>query len=234
MPRHHILIVEDELDIAGLIKHTLERSGDAEAQIVASGDAALKAVTERAPDLIILDLNLPVIGGLEVCRIMRERADMPLVPIIMLTARTSEDDRVAGLEHGADDYVTKPFSLRELSARVRAALRRGTGGSRRDRAATSQGSYTGERLTADFEAVAIAVDGAPVRLTRREFELLRYLVQNKNRVVSRDRLLERVWGYERFVETRSVDVHVGRLRTKLRTAGRQIETVIGLGYRFVD
>ena len=234
MPRHRILIVEDEHDIAGLIKHTLERSGDAEAQIVGSGDAALKAVTERAPDLIILDLNLPVIGGLEVCRILRSRADVPHVPIIMLTARTSEDDRVAGLEHGADDYVTKPFSLRELSARVRAALRRGTPDDRRDRSPHAQSSYSGDRLMADFEAVAIAVDGTAVRLTRREFELLRYLVQNKNRVVSRDRLLERVWGYERFVETRSVDVHVGRLRTKLRSAGRQIETVIGLGYRFVD
>jgi DNA-binding response OmpR family regulator len=234
MPRHRILIVEDEHDIAGLIKHTLERSGEAEAQIVGSGDAALKAVTDRAPDLIILDLNLPVIGGLEVCRILRSRADVPHVPIIMLTARTTEDDRVSGLEQGADDYVTKPFSLRELSARVRAALRRGTPDDRHDRAAHTQGSYSGDRLIADFEAVAIAVDGTPVRLTRREFELLRYLVQNKNRVVSRDRLLERVWGYERFVETRSVDVHVGRLRTKLRTAGRQIETVIGLGYRFVD
>jgi two-component system, OmpR family, alkaline phosphatase synthesis response regulator PhoP len=234
MARHRILIVEDETDIAGLIKHTLERSGEAEAQIVGSGDAALKAVTDRAPDLIILDLNLPVIGGLEVCRILRSRADVPHVPIIMLTARTTEDDRVTGLEHGADDYVTKPFSLRELSARVRAALRRGIAGERHDRTPHTQGSYSGERLMADFEAVAIAVDGAPVRLTRREFELLRYLVQNKNRVVSRDRLLERVWGYERFVETRSVDVHVGRLRTKLRTAGRQIETVIGLGYRFVD
>jgi len=234
MARHRILIVEDEHDIAGLIKHTLERGGDAEAQIVGSGDAALKAVTERAPDLIILDLNLPVVGGLEVCRILRSRADVPHVPIIMLTARTSEDDRVAGLEHGADDYVTKPFSLRELSARVRAALRRGVPDDRRDRSPHAQSNYSGDRLMADFEAVAIAVDGTPVRLTRREFELLRYLVQNKNRVVSRDRLLERVWGYERFVETRSVDVHVGRLRTKLRTAGRQIETVIGLGYRFVD
>jgi len=232
MARHHILIVEDEQDIASLIKHTLERSGDADAQIVASGDAALTAVSKRAPDLIILDLNLPVISGLEVCRIIRARADVPNVPIIMLTARTTEDDLVSGFENGADDYVTKPFSLRELSARVRAALRRGASGEPRQ--PRPHGTYTGERLTADFEAVSIAVDGAPVRLTRREFELLRYLVQNKNRVVSRDRLLERVWGYERFVETRSVDVHVGRLRTKLRDAGRQIETVIGLGYRFVD
>ena len=115
MPRHRVLIVEDEQDIAGLIKHTLERGGEAEAQIVGSGDAALKAISERPPDLVILDLNLPVVGGLEVCRILRSRADMPHVPIIMLTARTSEDDRVSGLEHGADDYVTKPFSLRELT-----------------------------------------------------------------------------------------------------------------------
>ena len=229
MAKHRVLIVEDEQDIAGVIKHTLERGGETEAQIVGSGDAAIRAVTDRPPDVIILDLNLPVVSGLDVCRILRARADVPRVPIIMLTARTSEDDRVAGLEQGADDYLTKPFSLRELSARVRAALRRNQTGD--DRRASS---YQGALLAADFDAVAIAVEGAPVRLTRREFELLRYLVQNKNRVVSRDRLLERVWGYDRLVETRSVDVHVGRLRSKLRTAGRQIETVVGLGYRFVD
>src|SRR6478672_3430580 len=193
MPRHKVLIVEDEHDIAGLIKHTLERGGDADAEIVSSGDAALAAVTEQPPDLIILDLNLPVISGLDVCRILRSRADVPHVPIIMLTARTSEDDRVAGLEHGADDYVTKPFSLRELTARVRAVLRRG-----RSDAAAPPAVYRGTHLTADFDAVAIAVYGKPVRLTRREFELLRFLVENRNRVISRDRLLERVWGYERM------------------------------------
>jgi len=230
MPRPRVLIVEDEHDIAGLIKLTLERSGDADAEVVTSGDEALKAVTNRPPDLVILDLNLPVVSGLDVCRIIRSRSDAKHLPIIMLTARTTEDDRVAGLDHGADDYVTKPFSLRELSARVRAVLRRGApGGDPRPHM-----SYQGEHLAADFEAVAVSVDGEPIRLTRREFELLQYLVQNKNRVVSRDRLLERVWGYERLVETRSVDVHVGRLRGKLRAAGRQIETVIGLGYRFVD
>jgi len=229
MARHRVLIVEDEPDIAGLIKHTLERGGDAEAEIVGAGDAALKSATERPPDLIILDLNLPVISGIEVCRILRSRTDVPRMPIIMLTARTSEDDRVTGLDHGADDYVTKPFSLRELSARVRAVLRRGQNAEDRRPA-----GYKGTHLIADFDAVAVSVDGEPIRLTRREFELLRYLVQNKNRVVSRDRLLERVWGYERMVETRSVDVHVGRLRGKLRTAGSQIETVVGLGYRFVD
>ena len=223
------MIVEDEQDIAGLIKHTLERSGSADAEIVGSGDAALKAVADSPPDLIILDLNLPVLSGTEVCRILRSRPEVRHVPIIMLTARTSENDRVAGLELGADDYVTKPFSLRELTARVRAVLRRGVTVEEKGPA-----GYQGTHLNADFDAVAIAVDGTAIRLTRREFELLRYLVQNRNRVISRDRLLERVWGYDRLVETRSVDVHVGRLRNKLGTAGRQIETVVGLGYRFVE
>ena len=229
MQKHRVLIVEDEQDIAGLIKHTLERGGGAEAEIVGSGDAALKAVGMRPPDLIILDLNLPVLSGLEVCRVLRSRADARHLPIIMLTAKSSESDRVAGLELGADDYVTKPFSLRELNARVRAVLRRSAPVDERPAAI-----YQGTHLTADFDAVAVSVDGDGVRLTRREFELLRYLVQNKNRVVSRDRLLERVWGYDRLVETRSVDVHVGRLRSKLGTAGRQIETVVGLGYRLID
>jgi DNA-binding response OmpR family regulator len=229
MTKNHVLIVEDEQDLAGLIKHTLERGGQAEAAIVRSGDEALKMVADQLPDLIILDLNLPVLSGSEVCRILRSRADTRHVPIIMVTARTDENDRVSGLELGADDYVTKPFSLRELSARVRAVLRRSA--SVQDRPSSG---YQGTHLNADFEAVAVAVDGGPIRLTRREFELLRFLVQNRNRVISRDRLLERVWGYDRLVETRSVDVHVGRLRSKLGTAGRQIETVVGLGYRFVD
>ncbi len=229
MPKSRVLIVEDEQDIAGLIKHTLERSGEAEAEIVGSGDAALQAVAADPPDLMILDLNIPVVSGIEVCRILRARTNTKPLPIIMLTARGGEDDRVAGLELGADDYVTKPFSPRELTARVKAVMRRTAKTEERETA-----SYRGVALFADFDAVSVAVHDMPVRLTRREFELLRYLVLNKNRVVSRDRLLERVWGYDRLVETRSVDVHVGRLRGKLGDAGRQIETVVGLGYRFID
>ena len=231
MPKHRVLIVEDEHDIAGLIKHTLERSGDADAEVVHSGDAALKAVAANPPDLVILDLNLPVLSGQEVCRILRSRSDARHVPIIMLTARAGENDRVTGLDGGADDYITKPFRLRELAARVRAVLRRSA---TMDDGHAPTPEYRGVHITADFDAVSVAVDGQSVRLTRREFELLRYLVQNKNRVVSRDRLLERVWGYDRLVETRSVDVHVGRLRGKLGDAGTQIETVVGLGYRFID
>ena len=225
-----MLVVEDEQDIAQLIKHTLEKSGEIQADIVGSGDEALKSVAHEAPDLVVLDLNLPVLSGLEVCRILRTRPDTAHVPIIMLTARTSENDRVIGLEIGADDYISKPFSLRELTARVRAVLRRIAS----ERGGAPPFVYQGKHLLADFDAVAVSVDGQQVRLTRREFDLLRFLVENRNRVLSRDRLLERVWGYEHSVETRSVDVHVGRLRGKLRTAGRQIETVVGLGYRFVE
>ena len=233
--RTHVLVVDDEQDIAGLIKHTLEKGGELEVELVATGDAALKAVTERTPDLIVLDLNLPVLSGLEVCRILRSRTATARVPIIMLTARTSESDRVTGLDVGADDYITKPFSLRELAARVRAVLRRGHPKATNGNGETATAFvYRGKHLLADFDAVAVSVDGVSVRLTRREFELLRYLVENRNRVLSRDRLLERVWGYDRLVETRSVDVHVGRLRGKLGVAGRQIETVVGLGYRFVE
>jgi two-component system, OmpR family, alkaline phosphatase synthesis response regulator PhoP len=227
LPR--ILIVEDEQDIALLIKHALDRSGEMTSEIVFSGDVALRRITEQPPDLVVLDLNLPVVSGTEVCRILRARPATASIPVIMLTARTSEADRVAGLDLGADDYVTKPFSLRELAARVRAVLRRK--GQAQPAAAAV---YRGAHLVADFDAVSIAVDGEPVRLTRREFELLRFLVENRNRVLSRDRLLERVWGYDRFIETRSVDVHVGRLRAKLAAAGAQIETVVGLGYRFVE
>lgn len=224
-----MLVVEDEHDIAGLIKHTLERGGDASVEIASSGDQALKFATEQPPDLIILDLNLPVLGGLEVCRLLRTRPGTAKTRIIMLTARTTESDRVLGLDAGADDYITKPFSPRELAARMRAVMRRG----RPDEAGPPP-IYRGEHLVADFDAVSISVDGEQIRLTRREFELLRYLVENRNRVLSRDRLLERVWGYDRLVETRSIDVHVGRLRGKLGAAGKQIETVVGLGYRFIE
>jgi two-component system, OmpR family, alkaline phosphatase synthesis response regulator PhoP len=225
-----ILVVEDEQDIGGLIKHALERDTAMGVSIVGTGDSALKAVVDDPPDLIILDLNLPVLSGFEVCRILRSRPATRHIPIIMVTARTSEVDRISGLDLGADDYVTKPFSPRELAARVRAVLRRRQQNASPDTIST----YRGRHLVADFDAVAISVDGRSVRLTRREYELLKCLVENRNRVLSRDRLLERVWGYDRLIETRSVDVHIGRLRGKLGTAGDQIETVVGLGYRFVE
>ena len=227
-----MLVVEDEPDVANLIKHTLEQTQGIRVDLVSSGDAALKAAAERRPDLVILDLNLPVLSGIEVCRILRMRPGTERVPIIMLTARATENDRVIGLDVGADDYMSKPFSPRELAARVRAVLRRGTGNGEGQAAAST--IYRGARLHADFDAVAVSVDGASVRLTRREFDLLRHLIDHRNRVQSRDRLLERVWGYDAAAETRAVDVHIGRLRAKLGAAGRQIETVVGLGYRFIE
>ena len=230
LSKTRVLIVEDEPDIAGLMKHALERGGEMDVEIVNTGAAALKCVMEEPPGLVLLDLNLPFIDGLEVCRLLRGRPSSAAIPIIMVTARTGESDRVSGLELGADDYVTKPFSLRELVARVRAVLRRPPPVSGNDRNL----GYERGRLAIDFEAVSVRVSGSPVRLTKREFELLRFLVENRNRVLSRDRLLERVWGLDRQVETRSVDVHVGRLRAKLGSAGRQIETAVGLGYRFVE
>ena len=224
------MVVEDEIDVANLVKHALERGGDANVEIVGSGAAALQAVSKTSPDLLILDLNLPGLDGTEVCRILRSRPGSSQLPIIMLTARTDESERVLGLDLGADDYITKPFSPRELAARVRAVLRRKSGAAQ----AAAMSLYKGAHLIADFDAVSVTVDGDPIRLTRREFDLLRCLVENRNRVLTRDRLLVRVWGYDQSIETRSVDVHVGRLRSKLGTAGRQIETVVGLGYRFVE
>jgi two-component system phosphate regulon response regulator PhoB len=225
-----IMVVEDEIDVANLVKHALERGGDASVEIVGSGAAALQSVSKMPPDLLILDLNLPGLDGTEVCRILRSRPASSQLPIIMLTARTDESERVLGLDLGADDYITKPFSPRELAARVRAVLRRKSGAAQ----AAAMSLYKGAHLVADFDAVSVTVDGDPIRLTRREFDLLRCLVENRNRVLTRDRLLVRVWGYDQSIETRSVDVHVGRLRSKLGAAGRQIETVVGLGYRFVE
>jgi two-component system alkaline phosphatase synthesis response regulator PhoP len=153
-----IVVVEDEIDVANLVKHALERGGDTNVEIVASGAAALTTVARTPPDLLILDLNLPGLDGTEVCRILRSRPASSQLPIIMLTARTEESDRVLGLDLGADDYITKPFSPRELAARVRAVLRRKRGSSQ-----AAMSLYKGARLVADFDAVAVTVDGEPIR-----------------------------------------------------------------------
>ena len=171
------------------------------------------SVAQVVPELVILDLNLPVLSGIEVCRILRSRTETARVPVIMLTARSSEHDRITGLDVGADDYMTKPFSPRELAARVRVALRRQADTAKPEPTAV----YRGTHLMADFDAVAVSVDGAPVRLTRREFELLKYLAQHPGRVFTRAVLLQEVWGYDYFGGTRTVDVHVRRLRAKLGT-----------------
>ena len=224
-----ILIVEDEPDIAGLMKHALERGGELTVEMVATGAAALKSVMEEPPGLVLLDLNLPFIDGLEVCRLLRGRTASAAIPIIMVTARTSETDRVdrtGARRRRLCHQAVQPAGARRPRPRGAATTSQ--------RAFEQNAGYRRGPLAIDFDAVSVRVSGAAIRLTKREFELLRFLIENRNRVLSRDRLLERVWGFDRQVETRSVDVHVGRLRGKLGHAGRQIETVIGMGYRFVE
>ena len=221
-----VLIIEDEPDIRDLLALHLEQEGYA---VTKSSDGAdgLRLARGSVPDLILLDLMLPGMDGLEVCRRLRADPATRAVPLVMLTARSDELDRVLGLELGADDYVVKPFSPREVLARVRAVLRR----SRPVAADTS--AVTVGSLRIDAAARTVSVDGAPVALTRREFDLLRALVNAGGRVLSREHLLEHVWGYTAAgeIESRTVDVHVRRLRQKLGPAGGLIGTVTGVGYR---
>ena len=222
-----ILVVEDDPDIAELIRHYLEKSGHA-VQVLGSGAAVLPKVRGERPDLIVLDLMLPGLDGLMVCQALRSDPLTAAIPIIMVTARGDEADRIAGLELGADDYVTKPFSAKELAARVSALLRRAQ---RLDPAdpVVRYGS-----ITIDSARHVVTVDGQEVRLTAKEFLLLLYLVQHRGRVLSRDLLLTDVWGYQYTGGTRTVDVHIRRLREKVPVLTDAIETIKQFGYKLVD
>jgi DNA-binding response OmpR family regulator len=224
----HILVVEDDIDIAALIAHYLEKAGH-RVDRVTSGTDVLPHVRSSPPDLVILDLMLPGIDGLIVCQAMRADPTMASIPIIMLTARGEEADRVAGLELGADDYVTKPFSPKELSARVTALLRRSNRSSSPTAALLRYGP-----ITIDVDRHLVSLDGEEVRLTAKEFLLLQYLVQHKGRVLSRDLLLSDVWGYQYTGGTRTVDVHVRRLREKLPVLTAAIETIKQFGYKLAE
>jgi phosphate regulon transcriptional regulator PhoB len=221
-----VLVVEDEPDIRRLVVLHLERDGF-RCRTATSGADALREVKTAVPDLVVLDLMLPGLDGLEVCRRLRRDSSTSSVPIIMLTAKSDEVDRVVGLEVGADDYVGKPFSPKELVARVRAVLRR----SRPDQPTPvlSVGP-----VTLDPARHAVSLDGRAVALTPKEFDLLQALLDAAGRVLSREYLLNRVWGYARadVIESRTVDVHVRRLRAKLGDAGTRIATVKSVGYRF--
>jgi len=223
--RKRVLLIEDDGDIAEAITYQLEKAG-LQVKVAKTGEEGLDAV-RRGVDLVLLDLNLPGMDGLEICRMIRRQTTTAHLPIIIVSARADEVDRVLGLEMGADDYVVKPFSLKELAARCRVALRRASG----DREAPQ--GYRDENFEVEFDAYVVRYQGQEIRLTQKEFELFRYLVERVGRVVTRDRLLERVWGYESDVETRSIDAHIRRLRLKLGAARNHIETVVGLGYRFV-
>jgi DNA-binding response OmpR family regulator len=219
------LIVEDEPDIRDLLAFHLEREGYHVTRS-RTGPDALRQVRARPPDLILLDLMLPELGGLDVCRRLRQDPRTASVPIVMLTARGEEVDRILGLELGADDYIVKPFSPKEVVARVRAVLRRAGA---RDGAAT----IVSGRLVIDPDRHTVQVDAAAIELTPKEFDLLRALAEARGRVLSREFLLDRVWGYASAgeIESRTVDVHVRRLRMKLGDEGQRITTVKGVGYR---
>lgn len=231
MPRpQKILVVEDEPDIRKLVQYNLaqERFDVLEAE---DGEQALKLLQREKPNLVILDLMLPGLSGVELCKLLRQRSETTRLPILMLTAKAGEADRVVGLEMGADDYLAKPFSPREMVARVRAILRR----SESKPAADEAHGYEKGPLKIDFSTYEVFVRGKPVKLTLKEFELLRFLVQNPNHVLSRDQLLDRVWGGETFVTPRTVDVHIRRLRKAVETDDRNpkwILTLRGVGYKF--
>jgi two-component system phosphate regulon response regulator PhoB len=222
-----VLVVEDERDIADLVRYHVEKAG---MRVVhaADGGSALRLARAELPDVVVLDLMLPGLDGLEVCRQLRREAATRRLPIIMLTARGEEVDRVVGLELGADDYVVKPFSPRELIARIRAVLRRSDGP-----VPEPTGRATGE-LHVDEARHAVTVGGRPVELTAKEFGLLAALMRADGRVLGREQLLETVWGYGNAaeIESRTVDVHVRRLRAKLGSEARRIVTVKAVGYRF--
>jgi DNA-binding response OmpR family regulator len=222
-----ILVVEDDPDIAQLIGHYLEKAGHT-IEFLSSGAAVMPAVRRRPPDLIVLDLMLPELDGLMICQALRTDPQTAAIPVIMVTARGEEADRITGLELGADDYVTKPFSPKELAARVTALLRRAT----RPVAAGDILRYGPITIDADRHAVAVA--GEEVRLTAKEFLLLQYLLQHRGRVLSRDLLLTDVWGYQYTGGTRTVDVHIRRLREKMPVLAEAIETVKQFGYKLVD
>jgi DNA-binding response OmpR family regulator len=222
-----ILLVEDSVDIADLIAHYLDRAGHA-VDWLTTGTGVIARAKHHTPDLIVLDLMLPGMDGLLVCQGLRADPATAGIPVIMLTARGEESDRVRGLELGADDYVTKPFSPRELVARVAAMLRR------LKRPQKSGGMLTYGPLTIDVDRHEIAVNGRAVRLTAKEFLLLQYVVEHRGRVLSRDLLLTDVWGYQYTGGTRTVDVHIRRLREKVPLLATALVTIKQFGYKLED
>ncbi|HXI53036.1 MAG TPA: response regulator transcription factor [Candidatus Saccharimonadales bacterium] len=225
--KQKILVVDDEPDAVELIEFNLKANGY-EVATAADGEEALQKARATLPNLIILDLMLPEVDGMEVCKILRRDSRTSGIPIIMLTAKAAEVDRVLGLELGADDYVTKPFSPRELVLRVKRLLRAG------NTPQEKPDQLVWKELTIDVPRHAVTVKGKPVDLTATEFRLLTVLAQRRGRVQSREQLLHDVWEYDNLIDTRTVDTHMRRLREKLGQAAKYLDTVRGVGYRFVE
>ena len=226
-PPTRILVAEDDPDIGNLLGHYLKKAGFT-ATVVTSGRDVMPQIKRDAPDLVVLDIMLPGLDGLEVCRAIRADPNSAAIPIIMLTARGEESDRIVGLELGADDYITKPFSPNEVVARIRALLRRA------HRAAPADNRLSYGSLTVDVDRHVVKVAGDEVKLTAKEFLLLQYLMQHRGRVLSRDLLLSDVWSYSYTGGTRTVDVHVRRLREKVPMLADAIVTVKQFGYKLLD
>lgn len=227
MQKKKILIVDDEEHILELLKFNLEKNGF-EVFSSDNGEDCIVLIEQHNVDLLVLDLMLPGMDGIDVCKEIRKMDRFQSLPIIMLTAKGEETDRILGLELGADDYITKPFSVRELIARVKAVLRRSdTKGGEKNKILKLKG------ITIDTEKHEVTVDGAPVDLTLKEFELLKVLVENRGKVLSRNVLLDDIWGFDYFGETRTVDVHIRHLRKKIGDdeTGEYIETIRGVGYK---
>jgi DNA-binding response OmpR family regulator len=220
-----ILIIEDESDIAESLRYNFHREGYL-VEIAESGEKGLRLALESTPALIILDLMLPGMNGIELCRRFRREPQTKKTPIIMLTAKVTESDKIQGLETGADDYIAKPFSVKEVLARVRAVLRRVE--------TDSAKNYQDDRVMIDFDDMRVVCGENEVRLTKKEFALFANLVKNSGRIATRQNLLDNVWGYSYYGDTRTLDVHIRRLRAKLGDCGNCIETVVGIGYRFVS
>jgi two-component system alkaline phosphatase synthesis response regulator PhoP len=227
--KEKIFIVEDDKDIAKMVDYNLKKEGYRTVSVRDGEDAIEMAHSER-PDLILLDLMLPGIDGLEVCKQLKKESKTAGIPVIMVTAKSQESDKVVGLELGADDYVTKPFSVRELLARVKAVLRRA-----QEKDKLPEVLKIGD-LSIDFSKIEVRVKDKPVALTAKEFELLKTLIKAKGRMLSRDYLLDTIWGYDHAIEiqTRTVDVHIRSLRKKLKSESRYIVTVKNYGYRFQE
>jgi two-component system phosphate regulon response regulator PhoB len=223
--RRRIVIIEDDRDIADAMSYALDRAGFS-VRIARTGEEGLDAV-RRGADLVLLDLNLPGMDGMEVCRMLRRQPGSTHTPILIVSARGEEVDRVLGLEMGADDYLVKPFSMKELVARCKVGLRR------LESQTEGPAGYTDENFEIEFDAYVLRYKGEEIRLTHKEFELVRYMVERAGRVLTRERLLDRIWGHDTEVDARSVDAHVRRLRAKLGPARHHVETVVGIGYRFV-
>ncbi len=225
--KQRILVVDDEPDAVELLEFNLRNAGY-DVTTAEDGDEALKKARAKRPDLILLDVMLPEVDGLEVCKILRRDEQTSSVPIIMLTAKAAEIDRILGLELGADDYVTKPFNVRELLLRIKGLLRRLSG----DENKTEQLRFG--ILSIDIPKYLVLVKGKKVDLTSTEFKLLALLAQRRGRVQSREQLLRDVWEYESAIDTRTVDTHMRRLREKLGPAAQYLDTVRGVGYRFIE